>query len=67
MLTEHVRQGQWLVGRSSAAILAPTERPRVAALHAYCNRTGADMTQWFGQHQVPTKVNRQARMWELAA
>ena len=39
----------------------------ITALHAYSNRTGADMTQWFGQHQVPTKVNRQARRRELAA
>ena len=39
----------------------------ITALHAYCNRTGADMTQWFGQHQVPTKANRQARIRELAA
>ena len=31
------------------------------------NRTGADMTHWFGQHQVPTEENREARRRELAA
>ena len=25
----------------------------VTALVAYHNRTGADMSQWFGQHQLP--------------
>ena len=34
----------------------------ITALHAFHNRTGADMTQWFGQHQVATKVRRQARL-----
>ena len=34
----------------------------ITALHAFHNRTGADMTRWFGQHQVPTKVRRQTRL-----
>lgn len=34
----------------------------ITALHSFHNRTGADMTQWFGQHQVATKVRRQARL-----
>ena len=32
----------------------------ITALLAYHNRTGADMTRWFGQHQLPRKVRRQA-------
>ena len=31
----------------------------VTALVAYHNRTGADMSQWFGQHQLPRKVRPQ--------
>ena len=34
----------------------------ITALHAFHNRTGSDMTHWFGQHQVATKVRRQARL-----
>ena len=31
----------------------------VTALVAYYNRTGADMSRWFGQHQLPRKVRPQ--------
>ena len=31
----------------------------VTALVAYHNRTGADMSRWFGQHQLPRKVRPQ--------
>ena len=31
----------------------------VTALVAYHNRTGADMSQWFGRHQLPRIVRPQ--------
>ena len=31
----------------------------ITALVAYHNRTGADMTEWFGLHELPTKKKRQ--------
>ena len=31
----------------------------ITALVAYHNRTGADMTEWFGLHELPTKAKRQ--------
>ena len=34
----------------------------ITALVAYHNRTGANMTQWFGQHQLPTKVRPRAQL-----
>ena len=34
----------------------------ITALHSFHNRTGANMTQWFGQHQVPTKVSRRTHL-----
>ena len=30
----------------------------ITALVAYHNRTGADMTEWFGLHELPTKHKR---------
>ena len=30
----------------------------ITALVAYHNRTGADMTEWFGLHELPTKWKR---------
>ena len=30
----------------------------ITALVAYRNRTGADMTEWFGLHELPTKKKR---------
>ena len=30
----------------------------ITALVAYHNRTGADMTGWFGLHEMPTKEKR---------
>ena len=30
----------------------------ITALIAYHNRTGADMSQWFGLHEMPTKEKR---------
>ena len=38
----------------------------ITALLAYHNRTGADMTRWFGQHQLPRKVRRQAPLASAA-
>ena len=34
----------------------------ITALHAFHNRSGVEMPQWFGQHQVATQVRRQARL-----
>ena len=31
----------------------------ITALVAYHNRTGADMSEWFGLHELPTKAKRQ--------
>lgn len=38
----------------------------VTALVAYHNRTGADMSRWFGKHQLPRKVRRQAALAQAA-
>ena len=38
----------------------------VTALVAYHNRTGADMSRWFGQHQLPRKVRPQPSLAQAA-
>jgi len=38
----------------------------VTALVAYRNRTGADMSRWFGQHQLPQKVRPQPTLAQAA-
>ena len=38
----------------------------VTALVAYHNRTGADMSRWFGQHQLPRKVRPQPTLAQAA-
>ena len=38
----------------------------VTALVAYYNRTGADMSRWFGQHQLPRKVRPQPSLAQAA-
>lgn len=38
----------------------------VTTLVAYHNRTGADMSRWFGQHQLPQKVRPQPALAQAA-
>ena len=38
----------------------------VTALVAYHNRTGADMSRWFGQHQLPQEVRPQPTLAQAA-